>query len=341
MTRCELSFVLADRISDFAATCAAAGFDGAGARRVAALYAGPACSERRVARAIAERLWLPVSLEPLLTGSRFGFDDEAPLGDGDPSLMARFPAGATALTLADRHAGACVAIVMNGDCVQQIIGELCAMLPDQVTVDAPADASVRTLRVALQPARSGANDWPEPDASPETEDSICAFLREHDAHRIEHPGGLLLDHLVRTARLLASWRARPVLVAAGLCHAAYGTAGFTRSFLRTDQRTLLAQHIGISAEAIVYAYGCSDRLPSSASLAPRLRDRFTGQTVPICVQLQRDLAELTCANELDVLHECGGLERVDRAAIVGSLAATRPLLSPRAANALSGALALG
>ena len=53
-----------------------------------------------------------------------------------------------------------------------------------------------------------------------------ACLAERGAAQVAHPGGNLLEHLARTAARLQSWGAAPELVAAGACHAAYGTAGF-------------------------------------------------------------------------------------------------------------------
>jgi len=87
----------------------------------------------------------------------------------------------------------------------------------------------------------------------------AAFLREHGADRMPHPGGTLYQHLVRVAGLLADWGADQDLQAAGLCHACYGTDGFPPSLLRPDEREILAGLIGERAEALVYLYGSCDR----------------------------------------------------------------------------------
>jgi hypothetical protein len=141
----ELRFVLVDRIVDFEATCAAAGFTGYEARRWSALYAGLTQSERRVARQLAERLWLPVSFEPLLTGSRFGLADQPAT-----ELEARYPAGSAGLALALRHHGAHIAIAMTAELVQCIVFELAELRPDGIA-NGSADASVCSFELELRP----------------------------------------------------------------------------------------------------------------------------------------------------------------------------------------------
>ncbi|GAA2376761.1 DUF6817 domain-containing protein [Streptomyces cuspidosporus] len=108
--------------------------------------------------------------------------------------------------------------------------------------------------------------------------AVQAFLRARGAGETKHPGGTLLDHLNRVARLLAEWGAGPDLKAAGLCHAMYGTDGYDHALMGTDERELLAELIGERAEALVHLYASCDR----AVVYPRLasgrsavfRDRF-------------------------------------------------------------------
>ncbi len=50
-------------------------------------------------------------------------------------------------------------------------------------------------------------------------------LEEWGARSHSHPGGTLLDHLVRTESMLRHWGAPDEVALAGLCHAAYGTDG--------------------------------------------------------------------------------------------------------------------
>lgn len=149
MAAIALTFVLSDRGADLDATFAAAGFDGAGARRFRALYGGLSRSERRVARAAGTRLWLPVSLEPMLTGSSFGLDDEPPPEPLPGELGARGgPAGTAALELGWLHRGGRVAIVLKARFVDAIIAELDALLPGRVLRREPGDA-VREIELDL------------------------------------------------------------------------------------------------------------------------------------------------------------------------------------------------
>jgi hypothetical protein len=130
-------------------------------------------------------------------------------------------------------------------------------------------------------------------------------LVERCADRIEHPGGTLLDHLGRVATLLEGWGATDDVQKAGLCHACYGTDGFAPSLLGLDERGLLAAKIGRRAEAWVYLYASCDRevvypaLGSPGSLW--FRDRFTGECSILGEGDAAVLAELTAANELDIV----------------------------------------
>jgi hypothetical protein len=85
------------------------------------------------------------------------------------------------------------------------------------------------------------------------------LLKDSRCRRLDHPGGTLLDHLHRVRDLLAGWGAAPDVQLAGLCHAAYGTDGFSTALLRLDERALLADTIGAGTEQLVYWYGCYDR----------------------------------------------------------------------------------
>ncbi|WP_406290748.1 DUF6817 domain-containing protein [Embleya sp. NBC_00896] len=123
------------------------------------------------------------------------------------------------------------------------------------------------------------------------------------ADRIEHPGGTLLAHLSRVEALLGTWGARPELRTAGLCHAFYGTDGFATALLPLDRRAELATRIGVDAERIVYFYASCDRAASYGSVVEgTFRDRFTGRTYTPTEAERRDFAELTAANELDIVR---------------------------------------
>src|SRR5262245_23019724 len=135
------------------------------------------------------------------------------------------------------------------------------------------------------------------------DESIVARLRDRGAAQVEHPGGTLLAHLIRVAESLKRQGSEAWVVTAGLCHAAYGTAGFAPALFGLDERTLLASWIGSEAEGLVYLYGACDRREWTAEggLPPVLRDRFDSALVTPPQHVRRALLELTVANELDVL----------------------------------------
>jgi hypothetical protein len=338
MRRISLSFVHSDRIRarEFDQACLAAGFHGSQALQFGPrVYAGPSRSERRVAAAVAQRLWLPVTIEPALISTALGVGDEPPRLDGIASrYAAAYPAGAGALELALRHGSTHAALVAKHSTFEQIAAELTAMISDHVVRAPERHAATSELELLWLDSLKAAGQVEIIGSEPVTgamEASICAFLRRQGADRIAHPGGILLDHLRRTAQRLEHWQARPELVAAGLCHAVYGTHGFPQALLNSHQRLELAQLIGSETEAIVYAYGCCDRSAGYPSLEqPSIRDRFTGQCVPLHRSLIRDLTELTCANELDVLRYAASAADEIAGYLADLLVPRRSLLSPAA-----------
>jgi hypothetical protein len=142
---------------------------------------------------------------------------------------------------------------------------------------------------------------------PERERPVTDMLVERGAEGIAHPGGTLLEHLLRVAALLEEWGASEDVQTAGLCHACYGTDGFPASLLGLDERDVLVGRIGRRAEAWVYLYASCDRsavYPALRAPAPgplRFRDRFTGETSLVADLDAAVLAELTAANELDLV----------------------------------------
>lgn len=132
-----------------------------------------------------------------------------------------------------------------------------------------------------------------------------ALLEAGGATTMPHPGGTLLAHLRRTSELLTSWGASQPLVLAGLCHAAYGTDGFDHALLDVADRRRLAAVITTAGEQVVYLYGSCDRpftYPHLASGQGRFRDRFTGTVGVVGPHLLHQFAELTFANELDIVN---------------------------------------
>jgi uncharacterized protein DUF6817 len=136
---------------------------------------------------------------------------------------------------------------------------------------------------------------------------VVALLEERGAASIAHPGGTLLAHVGRVAELLASWGAREALVTAGLAHAVYGTDGFAVSLFGLDDRARVASVVGPAAESIVYRYASCDRGSTLGQVGRRhpvvFRDRFTGVDEPLPDDELADFAELTVANEVDLVRQ--------------------------------------
>ncbi|GAA2001495.1 hypothetical protein GCM10009799_30900 [Nocardiopsis rhodophaea] len=134
-----------------------------------------------------------------------------------------------------------------------------------------------------------------------------AMLESRGARDVPHPGGNLLDHLARVARLLESWGADEDLCVAGLCHACYGTGGFAVSLFDPGRRDELRRIIGERAEKLVYLYAACDRGHVHAQLGRQdpveFRDRFDGTTWKMPAADLDRFMELTAANELDIARE--------------------------------------
>jgi catechol 2,3-dioxygenase-like lactoylglutathione lyase family enzyme len=168
------------------------------------------------------------------------------------------------------------------------------------------------------------------------------FLVEHGAAGIDHPGRTLLAHLRRVADQLAAWGADDAVVLAGLCHAAYGTDGFTTALLPVTDRGKLVEVIGPAAEQLVYLYGSCDREATYPVLARAgsvsFRDRLTGEVREVDDAGVRAFLEITAANELDVLTHNRQLAARYGPALLELFTRTRDRLSRPAWSAVQPAL---
>jgi catechol 2,3-dioxygenase-like lactoylglutathione lyase family enzyme len=166
---------------------------------------------------------------------------------------------------------------------------------------------------------------------------IREFLLDRGSGRLPHPGGTLHEHLIRVGALLAEWGADEDLQAAGLCHACYGTDGFGQALMALSERPALADLIGARAEWLVYVYGSCDRgavYPALSGPGPvPFRDRFTGRTYPLPEEDARAFAELTAANELDVVRHNADLAARHEVALRRLFAGARSRLTDAAAQA--------
>lgn len=159
------------------------------------------------------------------------------------------------------------------------------------------------------------------------------LLRERGAESVDHPGGTLMAHLDRVHHRLIRWNARPALQLAGLCHALYGTDGFPTALVPVEERARIKELIGDEAESLVYFYASCDRratYPRLGGPGAPFRDRFTGRTSTPAPPRWADFAELTAANELDLIHVDAGFRTRHGPALSRLLTRMRPLLSPAA-----------
>ncbi|MGV9451655.1 DUF6817 domain-containing protein [Streptomyces sp. NPDC003635] len=173
-------------------------------------------------------------------------------------------------------------------------------------------------------------------ASDSVSGPALALLRDLGAAGITHPGGTLLAHLQRVREQLAAWGARPALQLAGLCHACYGTDGFPTALLPLERRTELTAAIGAEAEAIVHLYASCDRgatYPALTEGGAVFHDRFTGRSWTPEPQQCRDFAELSAANELDLVRVAPDLREKWGAELLALFTRFRPLLSEPAWSA--------
>ncbi|WP_281474847.1 DUF6817 domain-containing protein [Yinghuangia seranimata] len=162
-----------------------------------------------------------------------------------------------------------------------------------------------------------------------TKDAV-ALLRELGAEDVPHFGGSLFDHLVRVHDMLTEWGAERDVRLAGLCHAFYGTAGFDTALLGLDRRGELAAVIGEHAEAMVYFYASCDRkasYPELADDAGEFLNRFTGERRVPGLAERRAFAEITAANEIDVIPRSPTFDQMDAEFLFDMFEEWRALLS--------------
>jgi hypothetical protein len=173
-----------------------------------------------------------------------------------------------------------------------------------------------------------------PDVRARRVASVVALIAD-DAP--DHPTGTLAPHLARTAARLAAWGAPDWLIDAGRLHAAYGTEGFASDRMAVTRATVRAC-IGTRAERLIDLYSRCDRRRTYATFltgAPAVVDRTTEEPEALDATELRALAELTVANELDVLERDPDVAARHGAALLALFSSWRPLLSDGAREALA------
>jgi pimeloyl-ACP methyl ester carboxylesterase len=166
---------------------------------------------------------------------------------------------------------------------------------------------------------------------------IDHFLERIWQPQVRHPTGDLADHLLRTGRTLEEWEAFDWICDAGRLHALYGTDGFAANFSDV-QPVLVRGAVGPRAERLISLFGRCDRdrsYPTFLSSSPAVIDRSTGEREPLRNCELRALAELTVANELDVLSHDRALAAQHGAALSRLFTSWSPLLSVQARRAVA------
>ena len=137
------------------------------------------------------------------------------------------------------------------------------------------------------------------------EPTVRAWLREHGAETIEHPGGTLYAHLGRVHDRLGALGHDPQVQLAGLAHAVYGTDGFDLSLLPVTDRATLRGLTGERAEELIYLYGACDRSRTWRTLGAtgQVADRFTDATHMLSREQAGPFTDLSIVNELDVAEQ--------------------------------------
>jgi hypothetical protein len=131
--------------------------------------------------------------------------------------------------------------------------------------------------------------------------AAMALLREAGADRIPHSGRTLLDHLVGTADLLASWGAPLRVELAGLVHSVYGTGSFGEAPLAEADRDRVIAAVGAEAEHLADLFCLMDRpfLEDAVSGQSPLLSRDDWSPLPASHQDLHDLTLLVRANQLE------------------------------------------
>lgn len=121
---------------------------------------------------------------------------------------------------------------------------------------------------------------------------------------IEHYGRRLQQHLIGTHDLLDAWGNPEHVCLAGLFHSVYGTRTFRTAALTADSRDDVRAIIGERAEALVHAFGSSDRkrlLLENRSAPFVWVDFRSGERNEISSEVLNELVEMEVANFVEQL----------------------------------------
>lgn len=169
--------------------------------------------------------------------------------------------------------------------------------------------------------------------------AVAAEFERRGAADLEHPGGTLLAHLIRTEERLRSWGAPHFVALAGLAHAAYGTDGFPVALFELAEREHLRDLIGDDAEALVYLYCSCDRdllYPQLGEARVTFRNRFTDETQELPIEELRPFLELSFANEIDICDVGDEWRAIVGPDVVAAFGPAAGVVSPAARADLEG-----
>ena len=163
-----------------------------------------------------------------------------------------------------------------------------------------------------------------------TEETVKAWLRQHGAETIEHPGGTLYAHLGRVHDRLGALGHGPQVRLAGLAHAAYGTDGFDLTLLDVTDRAPLRELVGERAEALIYLYAACDRSRTWKALPDtrQVWNRFTDRAETLAPDQIQPFTDLSIVNELDVAEQDPGIAQRYGAYFRTLFESWAPLASP-------------
>jgi hypothetical protein len=128
------------------------------------------------------------------------------------------------------------------------------------------------------------------------------FLQAANTETMPHTEHGLLDHLLGTRQLLVDWGADASVCDAGLFHSVYGTEHYEPKAIPLSMRAEVRQLIGEQAEALAWIFCIMRRETFDENLGHEhelsVRDRLTGERVPLTRAQFHDLVTITFANTL-------------------------------------------
>lgn len=155
------------------------------------------------------------------------------------------------------------------------------------------------------------------------------FLKKCSAQEIKHSKGRsLLDHLIGTHTLLASWHLPNYVCRAGLFHSAYGNEFFTLSLLSVTERNFLIDLIGKKAERLVYHFNICNRAKTIQNVNKSNSIVLSNnQEYSVSKKHLIELLYLIFANELEQAPEPHLLTKYDERSLIQAYKALQPYMN--------------